>query len=291
VGNHAVVKPLAALAGDERAQIRTRSTACLALGILGDPHPVPVLASLLRRSTGGEAVALAEALAAIGDRGGTSAVQDLVVRQAYAPEDEDRVRSALGKLGGGSFLFIFVQRNLLTLTAVLGFIALAVVIVIFARRRAARPMVVEEAPVVNKADRSPEQVLADLTAIIKRDAEGARLRKLHFKRGVLHFHEQRWEEAKTDLEEAHRVCSSEGGAEVEAYILYLLAKAYEHLGDKVYAFRKMTQSLKCLDKRALTETMAKIAGEEGKAEGAQASIRLLEEKLPFDEEIDKSMWT
>ena len=46
VGDHTVVKPIADLARDDRAQIRTRATACLALGVLGDSHPVPVLASL-----------------------------------------------------------------------------------------------------------------------------------------------------------------------------------------------------------------------------------------------------
>jgi HEAT repeat protein len=46
VGDHSAIKPLAALVTDPRAQIQTRAAACRALGVLGDPHPIPVLAAL-----------------------------------------------------------------------------------------------------------------------------------------------------------------------------------------------------------------------------------------------------
>jgi len=46
VGDTATLKPLAALATDRRAQTMVRSAAIKALGTLGDPRPVPALASL-----------------------------------------------------------------------------------------------------------------------------------------------------------------------------------------------------------------------------------------------------
>jgi len=46
VGDHTAVEPLTALATDRRAQNRTRAATCEALGILGDPRPIPALASI-----------------------------------------------------------------------------------------------------------------------------------------------------------------------------------------------------------------------------------------------------
>jgi HEAT repeat protein len=46
VGDHTAVEPLTALATDRRAQNRTRAATCQALGILGDPRPIPALAAI-----------------------------------------------------------------------------------------------------------------------------------------------------------------------------------------------------------------------------------------------------
>ncbi len=46
VGDEKAVAPLLTLASDRRSTALTRAAACSALGTLGDPHPIPVLASL-----------------------------------------------------------------------------------------------------------------------------------------------------------------------------------------------------------------------------------------------------
>ncbi len=265
------------------------------LGTLKDPRPAQDLMALVQDETTHTdlKVVAAESLAKLNHREAAPVLENEFVHgAAMDPDSERRLVEAIAQLGGSSLFVLKVRRNLFWLALVGSLLVSAGIWHFFLKGQLADREVKAQEKHLKELEaraKEPKRAPSESEFLEQLDQKLAgnpgRGRKVRYltQRGLIRYIQKSYSQATSDLDQVTRIFDRDDPKETKARVHYFLGKAALGKEDLQTAQRQLTKALGFHDKKLCADVISETAQDPGNLD---RSIRLLEENLPFDDDIN-----